>query len=97
MCTHTHTHTHTHIKVKYLKKIGGGCSKTFKEGKSSMIVSEKGILEPMGNDVENDVGAKLQRGLNASLEFSIDLLVPKDLLPHLIGLQSMRSQESDMT
>ena len=49
-----------------------------------MIVSEKGILEPMGNDVENDVGAKLQRGLNASLEFSIDLLVPKDLLPHLM-------------
>ena len=84
MCTHTHTHTHTHIKVKYLKKIGGGCSKTFKEGKSSMIVSEKGILEPMGNDVENDVGAKLQRGLNASLEFSIDLLAPKDLLPHLM-------------
>ena len=59
---HTHTHTHTHkIKMKYLKKIGVGCSKTFKEEKSSMSVSEKGILEPMGNDVENDVGAKLQR------------------------------------
>lgn len=51
MCTRACTHTHT-FKVKYLKKIGGGCSKTFKEGKSSMIVSEKGILEPMANDVE---------------------------------------------
>ena len=77
---HTHTHTHTHtIKVKYLKKIGGGCSKTFKEGKSSMIVSEKGVLEPVANDFENDVGAKLQRGLNARLGIFYRLAGPQGL------------------
>lgn len=58
----------------------GMCLQWMGSGEESSTVSAKGTLEPIGNDVENYVGAELWRGLNTRLGIFYRLVGPQGLI-----------------